>query len=203
VTHRDERFSSSNPFSTRYVRPGAIPYQFLAGQCAADLVAKLAALRWRGQIIGPHGSGKSTLIAKLIEPLERQGRPAWMICLRDGQRRPPSDWTRQAQRAGARLILVDGYEQLGFWSRFWLKARCRQRHWGLLVTAHRDVGLPTLFETMTSVQTAQAVVEHLLPPRDAIITGQMVAESLAASQGNMREMLFLLYDYYEKASESG
>ena len=126
-----------------------------------------------------------------------------MICLRDGQRRPPFDWIGQAEHAGARLILVDGYEQLGCWSRFWLKAGCRQRGWGLLVTAHRDVGLPTLFETTTSVQTAEAVVEHLLPRRGTMISRQMVTESFAAAHGNLREMLFALYDHYENSSESG
>lgn len=203
MTNRGDGHSSSNPFSTRFIRPGAIPYWYPAGRCTNDLIAELAKSHWRGQIIGPHGSGKSTLLASLIEPLQRQGRASSTICLRDGQRRPPTDWTGRAERAGARLIIVDGYEQLGYGSRFWLKMVCRRRGWGLLVTAHHDVGLPTLIRVAASVQTAQAVVERLLPQGNTVISSQKIAESFAAAHGDMREMLFALYDEYENSTESG
>ena len=74
----------SNPFSTRFVRPGAVPYLFAPGQSADGLVRRLAGFGWRGQIIGPHGSGKSTLLAALAEPLARAGRRSWTVCLHDG-----------------------------------------------------------------------------------------------------------------------
>ena len=46
--------AQSNPFSTRFVRPGAIPYVFADGQTAESLVARLARLGWR------HKSSDST-----------------------------------------------------------------------------------------------------------------------------------------------
>ena len=189
----------TNPFSTRFVRPGAIDYMFPPGQSAEGLVSLLAELGWRGQIVGPHGSGKSTLLAAMAEPLARRGRPAWSVCLRDGARHMPANWIASATAAGAKLIVVDGYEQLGAWSRFVLKRSCRRRDWGLLVTAHQDAGFPTLFSTSSSLETAQAVVAKLLGDDDARITPETVANCFAACGGDVRETLFRLYDRWQAA----
>ncbi len=186
-----------NPFSTRFVRPGAIGYLFDGGQTAAGLVARLAELGWRAQIVGPHGSGKSTLIAALLGPLGRAGRSACVFALRDGQRRMPSGWASDASEASAGMIVVDGYEQLGRMSRCWLALRCRRHGWGLLVTTHHDVGLPTLYRTAANLDLAQAVVAGLLAPGDTSISRQTVADTFAASRGDLRETLFALYDCYE------
>ncbi len=198
MSHRDEMLWCPNPFSTRFIRPGAIPYRFPSGQTAEVLVAKLAALGWRGQIIGPHGSGKSTLLASLLEPLRRAGRPGWMICLHDGQRRLPRDWTAQAVRAAASLVIIDGYEQLSAWSRVWVKWHCRRRGWGLLVTAHDEAGFPTLLRSVAGLRVAQDVVDRLLPAGDDSIDEAIVAAHFAAARGNVREMLFGLYDHHER-----
>lgn len=188
---------ASNPFSTRFVRPGALPYQFPPSLNTDDVVARLRQNGWQGQIVGPHGSGKSTLLANLREPLLRVGFPAFTFSLRDGQRRLPLDWRKQVARAGARLVIVDGCEQLSWWSRALLKWHCRRHGWGLLITSHRDLRLPTLLSTGTSVEMAQNLAAALLPADDRRITPQMVAESFRAAGGDMRETLFALYDRYE------
>ena len=213
----------TNPFSTRFIRPGAIAYRFPPGFSPDDLVRQLSESAWRGQIIGAHGSGKSTLIASLIEPIERAGRRVLLFALRNGQRSLPRDWVRQArvsnataglpriasstggQAAGGTghvcpvrlLIIVDGYEQLSFWSRLRLKLVCRQRAWGLLVTAHRDVGFPSLLRTRPSLEVAQAVVEMLMSAGESSLSPEAVAKTFADCQGNLRETLFVLYDRYE------
>jgi energy-coupling factor transporter ATP-binding protein EcfA2 len=190
-------FERPNPFSTRFVRPGAIGYRFEDGQTAAGLVARLAELGWRAQVLGPHGSGKSTLIAAIVGPLEQGGRGACVFVLRDGQRRMPVGWVSDANKASAGVIVVDGYEQLGRLNRCWLALRCRRNGWGLLVTAHRDVGFRTLYRTAANLDVAQAVVAALLPADDTSISRQTVADAFAASQGDLRETLFALYDRYE------
>jgi hypothetical protein len=190
----------TNPFSTRFTRPGAIAYLFAPGQSPTDLVRKLSESAWRGQIIGPHGSGKSTLIAALVEPLERAGRRAHRFALHDGRRSLPRDWLRQARADAARLIIVDGYQQLSFWGRLGLKRICRRHGWGLLVTAHRDVGFPMLFRTSPSLDVAQAVVAQLLSAGEFNVNAEEVARSFAQCQGNLRETLFALYDRYEEVN---
>src|SRR5581483_12050635 len=55
-----------NPFSTRFIQPGAIPFHFPTPDGLAAIVRRLEGAGGRGQIIGPHGSGKSTLLAALL-----------------------------------------------------------------------------------------------------------------------------------------
>jgi len=195
--------TSSNPFSTRFTRPGAVPFQFAPQAGTAKhgldaLVDKLSGLGRRSQIIGPHGSGKSTLLSQLIAVLARRGLQAWLVSLHDGQRRMPSGWVAVAEHAGAWLVIVDGYEQLNACSRLALRFSCRRRGWQLLVTAHQDVGLPTLFHTSTDLATARSIVAQLLTASDQKIDERCIADSFAAAQGNVREMLFELYDRYEQ-----
>ena len=95
-----------NPFATRHVRPGAIPYCFPAGVDARQLVERLAAAGWRGQIVGPHGSGKSTLLATLLRTIEQGGRRPLLIALHDGQRRLPERLERMPN-LDERSVIVD------------------------------------------------------------------------------------------------
>ncbi len=199
-----------NPFSATRVRPGAVPFQFAAGQTAAALADRLRQHAWRGQIIGPHGSGKSALLATLLPAIERagfsggqglsggQGRRTRLIELHDGQRRLPIDLGKSPELDSSMVLIVDGYEQLGRFSRFRLKRFCRRRGPGLLVTAHAPVGLPDLFHTAVDLPLAQRIVERLgrgLPRR---VTAEDVAERFSRHGGNLRELLFDLYDLYEQ-----
>jgi hypothetical protein len=187
----------TNPFSTRYVRPGAVPFLFAKGQSAVELVRRLEALGWRAQIVGPHGAGKSTLVRSLLEPLARAQRAPYVVSLHDGQRRMPVDFMAGACAASAGAIVVDGYEQLSRWSRLRLHRTCRRHGWALVVTSHRDVGLPTLVELAPRAEVAHAIVERLLGDQAHLIPRDVVRETLAAAGGNVREMLFALYDRYE------
>src|SRR5579859_6457327 len=78
----------SNPFSTRCVRPGAIPFRFPPGESAATMVDRLERQGWWGQIVGPHGSGKSTLLAALLPELRRR-RALVTTSLHEDRRRLP------------------------------------------------------------------------------------------------------------------
>lgn len=189
------RADSSNPFSTRHVRPGAIPFFFPPGESPERLLARLAALGGRAQIVGPHGSGKSTLLAALAEGLRRCGRRALLIELHDGQRRLPPAALGAAEPGD--LVMVDGYEQLSLWSRWRLRRHSRRRALELLVTAHRPIGLPTLWETSVDAPRARRVVDHLLGPGRSPITDQDLAAALARHPGDLREVLFDLYDLLE------
>ena len=158
----------------------------------------MAADGWRGQIVGPHGSGKSTLVAALVEALAAEGRPAFVIALRDVQRRLPRGWRREVEQAAARLVIVDGYEQLGRLARWGVKFTCRRRGWGLLVTAHGDAGFPTLVATSPSLELAELLVDQLVPPGASAFDRAVVARAFADANGNLREMLFALYDQFER-----
>ncbi len=95
------------------------------------------------------------------------------------------------------MIVVDGYEQLGWFGRRAVKVACWRQGWGLLVTAHDEVGFPLLARTSTSLALAEQIVEQLLPAGQGAIDSCGVARAFAEAGGNLREMLFALYDQFE------
>ena len=124
--HQPESQSSkslhpANPFSTRAVRPGAMEYQFPPDDSLAKLLARLRDNHWWGEIVGPHGSGKSTLLQTLRQALLNAGRKVHQFTLTSGERRLPaaahdmSNWDDKTQ------VVIDGFEQLGWWQRRSLK----------------------------------------------------------------------------------
>jgi len=187
----------ANPFSTRYVRPGAIPFVFGTHDSAEATVARFIALGRRAQIVGPHGVGKSTLLAALLPALAAAGMPGYLIGLRDQERSLPADWQAAARHAKARTIVVDGYEQLNRWNRWRLSAVCRRAGWALLITAHEDAGLPTLDRLAPSLATVQALVDRLLGGCRGAVSRERVAQQFADCGGNARETFFALYDDFE------
>ena len=94
---------------------------------AESLVTRLEEQRWWGQIVGPHGVGKSTLLHALAEHRKRAGRNLVWCTLRAGQRQLPGELLHPAARMwpANTLVIVDGYEQLGWLARTRLKRRCR------------------------------------------------------------------------------
>lgn len=208
-----------NPFTAARLRPGEIPYLFPPGEDLPAVIARLLASRGSGEIVGPHGSGKSTLLAMLATELTARGHRIVLIELRDGQRRLSRDWqpaeeqspptqsdssTKRVQNSAlsepwlpATLIFVDGYEQLGWLARWQLRRRCRQAGWGLVVTSHAPTGWPTLATTRVDLATAHAVVERLAAGSAGRPSPAEVESAFARAGGNLREMLFNLYDRYE------
>src|SRR5262249_17397514 len=143
---------------------------------------------------------KTTLLIQLLEAASRAGRRVARFTLHDGQRRLPSDW--QATIDGATLVAVDGYEQLGWWARRRLKSHCRRCGAGLLVTAPAPAALPTLCAAGPSLSTARHVIAQLLPPGAEPPSDDELTHLFDVFHGNVREMLFALYDRHEASRPS-
>lgn len=189
---------STNPFSSRAVRPGAMAYLFPDGTTSRQLVERLAAHEWLGQIIGPHGSGKSALLASLRPAIEAAGRRVVQFTLHDGERRMPAEFREVKDAANSVVIVVDGYEQLGRLSRWHLRRRYRKESWGLLVTTHRDLGLPTILQTVATPELAIALVNQLQSSGPQLVSADDVRAAFARNAGNLRLVLMELYDQYER-----
>jgi len=182
-----------NPFSARFVEPGAIPYRVPGG--VAELVARFEAAGGWGEIVGPHGSGKSTLLASLLPHLA-----AWTVRrvrLGAAGRAPPADlWPLPGPRP---LLVIDGFEQLDWLGRRRVARGCRRAGAGLLVTTHRPAGLPPLHRTDVTPEALAWVLARLLPADGrGVLAGFDAGERLRAHRGSMREVLFELYDRWEQ-----
>jgi hypothetical protein len=186
-----------NPFATRYVRPGAIPFFFPQSVDAAHLVARLREFGWRGAIIGPHGSGKSTLVESLRPELRRAGRRIVSVCLHDGERSLPRELLDSRPWDLETILVIDGYEQLNAWNRWRLERRCRRDGCGLLVTAHRRARLPELCRTVVDRDLLDRLVERLLGDDRTLILSADVRRAHGRHGENVREALFALYDLHE------
>jgi len=189
---------AENPFAAVRVRPGAIPFVFSGETDAARLVERLRRDGWRGQIVGPHGSGKSALLATLVPVIERAGRRVVCFELHDGAARLPRGWRQLVDRRVATLLAIDGYEQLTRWHRYQLTRFCRRAQLGLVVTSHAPVDLPDLFHTNASLELAEHVVAVLQRDHRVLVLADDVAGPYRRHGGDLRETLFDLYDLYER-----
>jgi energy-coupling factor transporter ATP-binding protein EcfA2 len=192
---------TTNPFATCWTRPGALPFRFPAGDTAKSLVAKLAASGWWGEIVGPHGSGKSTLLEALKPAVQDAGRDVVAVALRDAQRRLHRNLLTDL--SSAKLLIVDGYEQLNWFQQQRLKHRCRRAGAGLLVTAHASTSLPTLVALAPDLPLVEQLVAQLCKRSNSRVTPADVAASHAGRGSNVRDIFFDLYDRHERLRAAG
>lgn len=196
-TDADSLEKRANPFATRFIKPDAAEYLFPPEYSAASLLEKLAANQYWGEIIAPHGSGKSTLLATLTKQLQAMGRNVDRYTLTSEKDAP--GWTKkQIQTWSSNTqVIVDGYEQLSWWNSMRLQRLVKQAQAGLLVTAHQRGSFPLLVDLTPNLSMAQTIVKHLLQDDQRLITSADVTQAYESNKGNLREMLFRLYDIYE------
>ena len=194
-----------NPFATRFTAPGKVRYLAAAGH-SAQLHEAWLQLGRVGVILGPHGCGKSTLLATLEDHWTREhGYRVNRVSLHDGERTlPQALW--QGDYHEHDLLIVDGYEQLGWRARWQLQRLRRRSSCGLLVTAHKEIRLPTLYRVEPDFAAFLAVVRHLLEPvndsqKAEDFLARHVPSAWEATCGNAREALFGLYDRWESCSQ--
>ncbi|TWT30609.1 P-loop NTPase family protein [Blastopirellula retiformator] len=189
---------STNPFASRQVRPGAIPFQFSSDPSAEQIVEGLRDVGWRGAILGPHGSGKSTLLDTLSPLWRKYGLTERRVTFHrsapsTGTLSPPDD---------LEILVVDGFEQLSWLKRRWFLWRSAPRireltNRRILVTAHAEIGLPVVYRTQPSEEMAVQLAEMLQRDVDPLVTADDARMMCRRHQGDLRETLFQLYHLYE------
>ena len=114
------------------------------------LLARLAALGYRGAIVGLHGRGKTTLLEDLGEKLRSRGRRVTFIRIPGGARELSRDQERVlAELPAGELLALDSAGGLS--SRAWRRVRGAARSAaGLVVTSHGPAPLPLLVELRTT-----------------------------------------------------
>ena len=196
-----------NPFATRFTKPGRIPYLFAHDTCLAKVVENLKSLGFRGQVIGPHGSGKSTFLHSIIHEMRKLSVDVRFVRIEPKSKearwknvsssQTPSDISFNGYRgAKMRVLIIDGFEQLALLQRRLAIGWTRKNKVGLVVTAHRNVGLKTVLKTRNDLSTLERVVEWLQKHNNNRMPSELIKTSFEAADQNIRETLFLLYDRF-------
>ena len=191
-----------NPFATRHTRPGRLVPRDAAGvPLDLEAVAARALTLGVAAIEGPHGSGKTNLLAALAKHLGADGRPVEAIRVRSARDGLRALGCIRRSGPGA-TVCVDGWEALG---RTWaalVRWSASRRGVGLIVTCHRALGLPTLVRCTTSPALLARLVADL-PAHEGLIGGSDIAAAFAARRGDVREALYDLYDRFERRARRG
>ncbi|QDV70834.1 hypothetical protein Poly24_45670 [Rosistilla carotiformis] len=191
----------TNPFSSRCVRPAALRFRF--DQTGVDLESLADKLRSQSAvgsaIIGPHGSGKSTLVAHLSGILQDDFTSIQNKTLRIGD--PTRGFIRWAirQPAGS-LLIVDGLEQLDSFRLQALLLICRLRRIRCLATAHAPLpGFCELHRTAATIDLAKQLASELLSEDSRRIAAahDFIDQIWDDLDGNLRELWFAMYDWYQ------
>jgi len=196
-----------NPFSTRFIQPGAIEYGFFGKQSIDGLAAAVLAARSPSLICGPHGSGKSTLIASLISEFHRLKGSREIHHVRFSSENRASSAIRCSIKKWSErsVVVLDGYEQISLWSHIWIRWVVVARKLQLIATAHRPIpGFRVIWRTSVDERSSAWILEQLLVSHShAVSVHQLLdteawRESRALHGQNMRESLFDMYDWWHQ-----
>jgi hypothetical protein len=174
----------SNPFSTRFTRPGQVTPLDADGR-PLDLDAllhRLLGLGGRAAIEGPHGSGKTSLLTALAARIVTRGGCSRVVRVRGSD---------------AATVFVDGWERVARPVAALANWRAARLGRSLVVTAHRATGLPLLHRCRTSTVVLSGIVRQL-PDHEGRVSVADLADAFARHSGNLREALYDLYDRYEQ-----
>lgn len=192
----------SNPFATRFTRPGAIAPLDAAGSPIDldEVLGRLTALGGSGSIEGLHGRGKTTVLLALAGRACVRGQAVTVRRVRsvfdlDGIFR---DLVRLP--IGGTLF-IDGWESLGWFPCHLTRCLAAFRGCRLVVTSHRPSGLPRVMWCRTSPRLLAKIVAQL-PDPGAVIDAHDVGEAFDRHGGDLRESLYDLYDRFERRARS-
>ena len=174
-----------------------IAYRFETGDWGSQLAA-LERLHFRAAIVGPQGTGKTTLLRELFVRLRSENRPRadhFFLPRKQIEQRQMVTTVQESLRQG-RVVLIDGMERLPLAWRILLfcSAGADAR---LVVTAHRPlwcppIRLPTWIYTQSSDNALCYVLRQLEMAQPDIET--YARRRLAENGGNIRNVLRELYD---------
>lgn len=203
----------SNPFCTRFVRPGSLDYRFCDPAAGHDRLQKIVEELQRvrtGLILGPHGSGKTTLLHSLGPLLEdafehiasvqlfAPTSERFLPRLEHARRIFSAVSLQQAGLPDGGLLIVDGAEQLWRLDVWRLIRRVVSRGQAILVTSHTPIGgLTTIHHSQVNDSLIRELTETLLasePPEVSELVRQQLCERDLTKLSNLRDLWFELYD---------
>ncbi len=190
-----------NPFATHHT--DTLPF-VLQHQSWENLWARLSKLGNRVAIVGPHGTGKTTLLEEIGRQLaqnESPNAPPFHLFVSRNSREHKRE-RQLLHRAGrqGRWLLIDGLERWSWWHRYrWL--RYEGKAYRTVVTAHANTWIPTWHRTQTDWELLCGLLNQLVPDPDDRFWN--AARGIwQKHSGNIRETLRGLYDWWAEHRQS-
>ena len=182
-----------NPFSVDRLQ--RVRYRFREGTWE-DLMQRLERLHYRAAIIGPEGTGKTTLLEDLEPRLRDLGfTPVRLrLTLEAPKFSPVMQQMIDSRITDRHILLFDGSEQMGWlsWRRFLWRIGAAG---GLIITRHRSGRLPTAHRCATSPELLAEITRDLLEG-GAELNERQIKDLFRRSHGNLRTALRDLYDRF-------
>ena len=199
----------SNPFATRFTRPGSFEFRWGDPRDRQNLVDLLEQSRV-GFIVGPHGSGKSTLLCSLMSLLASRFSEVASLQLHASERGGIFGTWRHRREAfgracqmlrtlpGRGVLLLDGAEQLSDRGLRRVLSLASQNDQFVLATSHAaPMGLPVLYRTQLSPRAIRDLTRELLSDQDeeliCLVESELDRRDLS-KQTSLRDLWFDLYD---------
>lgn len=180
--------AKDNPFAVDRIQQ--IRYEALE-ESWENLLTRLAAMDYRAAIVGPCGSGKTTLCETLQARLRQGGLQTQGLFVSLDIHMTWQDM-QPVLALPFDVILVDGADHLSYWTWQRLKRRVFSRKRGLIATTHQPGLLPTWHECRPSPALLERIVTRLVP--DQVIPNAQINDLYSLCQGNIRDALRQLYD---------
>ena len=184
--------AKDNPFAVDRIQQ--IRYE-ASEESWESLLTRLAAMDYRGAIVGPCGSGKTTLCETLQSRLQQDGLQTQALFVSLDIHMTWQDMQAVLARPYD-VLLVDGADHLPYWTWHRLKRRVLSRKRGLIVTTHQPGLLATWHECRPSPALLERIVTRLAP--DHVIPKAQFNDLYDRCQGNIRDALRQLYDLVGK-----
>ena len=159
------------------------------------LTSLLQKHHYSGVILGPHGTGKSTLLEDLQSRLTDLGRSTQYLRL---HRESPKQEKRQAIKnilllPKDSILFLDGGENLG-WLRWLLFSfQLRWNKVSVIATVHYPCPLPTLFRTRKDTSLMLKLTQQLAGEFWSPYLKNLALKTYRQNNGNMREVFRACY----------
>jgi ABC-type dipeptide/oligopeptide/nickel transport system ATPase component len=191
-----------NPFSTCNWRSGVIDYIFESDVDIGVIFERLTVAGGFGQIVGEHGTGKSTLLESIAKYAAAQKKlNVQKIILNSTRKKLPPDFLSSLQKIDANTIhILDGYEQLSLLAKIKLRL-CRRRNKNKLIfTTHKPAPfVPVIYKTTANPEIFKNLVKNMIKNNNNFnINNYQINQIFKETKGNFRNGFFKLYDLFEE-----
>jgi energy-coupling factor transporter ATP-binding protein EcfA2 len=182
----------ANPF--RADRIEALRFRFVDHDWSTVFTRFVANGR-RGVLVGPHGSGKTTLREELERQLRSDGYCVRALVFGDDRRVNWAELSACLDGADQRTVLsLDGLDRIGAVT-WWRLQRATRTLGGLLATSHVRGRLPLLHHHRTDSALLMKLVGELVSPTTVELLRERCATLFQQHHGDIRACLRAMYDH--------